>query len=167
MYSAVWWKCTSRSNIPMCLIGSIGAPCTLKPMIPKIIVLTLAVTLCDSDTSTCIPSCYFSYWSRRGYPDSMDQDRKVPVIFVQKLFSRGRNWSDIVFVFIRGGTVSRSLLQNRLTSRYLLCTFSVLQYGQAHHLLLSLVGTDFSKHHGFTWQEGVGVGRVLWWISYF
>ena len=38
-----------------------------------------------------------------------------------------------------------SLLQNRPASRYLLCTFFVLQYGQADHLLLSLVRTDFSR----------------------
>lgn len=41
--------------------------------------------------------------------------------------------------------MARSLLQNRLASRYLMCTFFVLQYGQADHLLLSLVGMDFSR----------------------
>lgn len=30
-------------------------------MIPKIIVLILVVLLCDKNTTTCIPSCYFSY----------------------------------------------------------------------------------------------------------
>ena len=47
----------------------------LKPMIPKIIVLILVVLLCDKNTTTCIPSCYFSYSET---PSLQDQERKVP-----------------------------------------------------------------------------------------
>ena len=64
---------------------------TLKPMIPKIIVLILVVLLCDTNTTTCIPSCYFSYCKikQKHGPRSKTLEEKFPVIFVQNYFSLG------------------------------------------------------------------------------
>jgi len=48
-------------------------------MIPKIIVLILVVLQCDINTTTCIPSCYFSCTVLRSNKDQeTDSGRKVP-----------------------------------------------------------------------------------------